>query len=114
MAPLSHEDAWAMVHSIKGAALLTGARGSKQGDVDALADMLVSLGQFAVAHAGRFRTLDLNPIIIKPRGEGVVAVDIAVEALEHDPEKWKPVFGQDHAQSKNPDDAANAVDRAAS
>ena len=21
-------------------------------------------------------------------------------ALEHDPEKWKPVFGQDHAQTK--------------
>ena len=20
--------------------------------------------------------------------------------LEHDPEKWKPVFGQDHAQSR--------------
>jgi hypothetical protein len=22
-------------------------------------------------------------------------------ALEHDPEKWKPVFGKDHAQTKN-------------
>jgi hypothetical protein len=24
-------------------------------------------------------------------------------ALEHDPEKWKPVFGQDHAQTNNLD-----------
>jgi hypothetical protein len=23
--------------------------------------------------------------------------------LEHDPEKWKPVFGQDHAQTNNLD-----------
>jgi hypothetical protein len=23
--------------------------------------------------------------------------------LEHDPEKWKPVFGNDHAQTKTPD-----------
>jgi hypothetical protein len=23
-----------------------------------------------------------------------------VRFLEHDPEKWKPVFGQDHAQTK--------------
>jgi hypothetical protein len=23
--------------------------------------------------------------------------------LEHDPKKWMPVFGQDHAQAKNPD-----------
>jgi acetate---CoA ligase (ADP-forming) len=113
MAPLSHDDALAMIHSIKGAPLLTGARGSKHGDIDALADMLVRLGQFALAHAGQFRTIDLNPVIIKPRGEGVVAVDVAVEPLEHDPEKWKPVYGQDHAQNKNLDNTANA-DRAAS
>jgi hypothetical protein len=24
-------------------------------------------------------------------------------AVEHDPEKWTPVFGQDHAQMKNLD-----------
>jgi hypothetical protein len=24
-------------------------------------------------------------------------------ALEHDPEKWKPVFGKDHAQTKKLD-----------
>jgi hypothetical protein len=24
----------------------------------------------------------------------------AFERLEHDPEKWKPVFGKDHAQTK--------------
>jgi hypothetical protein len=23
--------------------------------------------------------------------------------LEHDPEKWKPVFGKDHAQTNMPD-----------
>jgi hypothetical protein len=26
-----------------------------------------------------------------------------VRNLEHDPEKWKPVFRKDHAQSKKPD-----------
>jgi hypothetical protein len=25
----------------------------------------------------------------------------AVKRLEHDPEKWEPVFGKDHAQLKN-------------
>ena len=33
----------------------------------------------AVANAGRFRFLDLNPIIVKALGQGVVAVDIAFE-----------------------------------
>jgi hypothetical protein len=27
----------------------------------------------------------------------------AQRELEHDPEKWKPVFGKDHAQMKNLD-----------
>jgi acyl-CoA synthetase (NDP forming) len=79
MAPLSRDDARAMIGGIKSAKILAGARGRKGGDIDALADLLVHLGQFAVANAGRFRALDLNPIIVKAQGEGVVAVDIAVE-----------------------------------
>jgi hypothetical protein len=68
-----------MIHGIRGAKILTGTRGRTVGDVDALADLLVRLGQFALANTGRFRALDLNPIIVKPQGEGVLAVDIAVE-----------------------------------
>jgi acetate---CoA ligase (ADP-forming) len=84
MAPLSHDEALAMIQAVKGAKLLAGARGRKQGDVEALADLLVRLGQFALAHTGQFRAIDLNPVIVKPRGEGVVAVDIAVEPLPQD------------------------------
>lgn len=80
MAPLSHDDALAMIRGIKGAPILFGARGRPKGDVEALADFLVRLGDFALAHAGRFAALDLNPVIVKPAGEGVVAVDIALEA----------------------------------
>ena len=70
-----------MIRGVKGAQILTGARGRPEGDVAALADCLVNLGRFAVANAGRFRALDLNPIIVKPKGEGVVAVDIAIEPV---------------------------------
>src|SRR5215510_6214953 len=31
----------------------------------------------------------------------IAAICAAPEALEHDPEKWKPVFGKDHAQTKS-------------
>ena len=78
-APLTFEDATRMIYRLKAAAILTGARGRQAGDVEALANLLVLLGQFAVAYSGRFQALDLNPIIVKASGEGVVAVDIAVE-----------------------------------
>jgi acetyltransferase len=79
MAPLSQDDARAMIHRIKAAPLLLGARGRPRGDIEALATLLVNLSRFAVAHAGQIKTLDLNPIMVKPEGEGAVAVDIAVE-----------------------------------
>jgi acyl-CoA synthetase (NDP forming) len=82
MAPLSQDDALAMIHRIKAAPLLLGARGRPRGDIAALATLLVNLGRFAVAHTGQIKTLDLNPIIVRPEGGGVVAVDIAVEPAD--------------------------------
>jgi acetyltransferase len=79
MAPLSRDVARDMICRTKGARLLDGARGRKAGDVEALAGLLVRLGDFAAAHVGAFRALDLNPIIVGPAGTGVVAVDIAIE-----------------------------------
>ena len=84
MAPLTHDDALAMIHRIRGIKLLEGARGRPRGDIEALANLLVALGDFAVAHSGQFRALDLNPIIVKPSGEGVIAVDIAIEPNQND------------------------------
>jgi len=80
MAPLSHADALDMIRRIKAAAILDGARGRERADIDALADLLVALGQFAVASSGRFRALDLNPIMVG--SSGVTAVDIAIEPIE--------------------------------
>jgi acyl-CoA synthetase (NDP forming) len=78
MAPLSKDDAIGMIHRIKAAPLLLGARGRPRGDIEALAMLLVNLSRFAAAHAGQIKALDLNPIIVRAEGDGVVAVDIAV------------------------------------
>jgi hypothetical protein len=69
-----------MIRGVKGAPLLDGARGRARADIAALADLLVHLGQFAVANRGRFRALDLNPIMVGT--SGAVAVDIAIEPIE--------------------------------
>jgi hypothetical protein len=45
----------------------------------ALAALLVDLGHFAVAHAGQFRALDLDPIVVKAAGGGVAVLDIAAD-----------------------------------
>jgi acetate---CoA ligase (ADP-forming) len=83
MAPVSHDEALHMIYRLKAAPILAGARG-RGGDVAALAELLVRLSQFAVAHVGRFRALDLNPIMVRRGGEGAIAVDIAVEPMPQD------------------------------
>jgi acetyltransferase len=83
MAPLTRDDAHAMIDRVRGAAILRGARGRARADTDALAELLIGLGRFALAHRGRFRALDLNPIMVG--ASGAVAVDIAIEPVTQPP-----------------------------
>ncbi|MGZ3173542.1 MAG: acetate--CoA ligase family protein [Croceibacterium sp.] len=60
--------------SLKQAPLLKGWRGAQPRDVDALADLIVQLGRVMTGNP-RIREVDLNPVIVHPQGEGVVALD---------------------------------------
>jgi acyl-CoA synthetase (NDP forming) len=77
--PLSMDDAREMLAELRGAALLRGVRGRPPADVDALAAAVVALAALADAHRGRLRALDLNPLVVRERGHGVVAVDWLIE-----------------------------------
>jgi acyl-CoA synthetase (NDP forming) len=77
--PFGPDTAEAMIRSIKGAPLLLGARGRKKADVKALADMLSRLSAFAAAAGDRLQSIDLNPVLAMPEGEGAFAVDAVIE-----------------------------------
>lgn len=78
LAPFDRAEALRMIDEIRGRALLSGVRGAPPSDIDALADVLVSLSQFAAAHRDDVETVDLNPLLVLPKGEGVVALDALV------------------------------------
>ncbi len=77
--PFGADTAEAMIRSIKGAPLLLGARGRKTADVKALAEMLAKLSAFAVAAGDRLQSIDLNPVLAMPEGEGAFAVDAVID-----------------------------------
>jgi len=77
--PLSLNEARAMIASTKAAQLLAGFRGGKLGDVDALADIIVRIGLIASHWKERIAAIDINPVLILPKGQGVVAVDGLIE-----------------------------------
>jgi hypothetical protein len=77
--PFGEDVALEMIGSIRGAPLLFGARGRPPADVKALAGMLARLSAFAHQAGSRLRSIDLNPVIVMPRGQGAFAVDAVIE-----------------------------------
>jgi acetyltransferase len=47
-------------------------------DVEALADVMVKLAQFAADHAETIAEIDLNPVIVHAEGDGVTIVDALI------------------------------------
>ena len=76
LAPLSLASARAQVASIKGQALLQGARGMPPMDTDAIARTLVALAAFAMDHGDEIESVEINPFIALPSGG--VAVDAVI------------------------------------
>ena len=48
-------------------------------------------------------TLYMVKAVMSGRADEIIDLAQQSVALEHDPEKWTPVFGQDHAQTNNLD-----------
>ena len=77
-APFDAAEAHRMLRELRGYPLLAGARGRPPGDVDALAAALAALSRFAAAHAGQLESAELNPVLVRPVGQGVVALDALI------------------------------------
>src|SRR5580700_2586835 len=78
IAPFGLEEAHAMIAELRGAAILKGARGKPPADLDALAQTLSKLSLFAAAQKGQFSSIDINPLLVRPSGKGVVALDALI------------------------------------
>lgn len=77
-APLTRQDAAAMIDETRLAALLKGFRGAPPADRAALEQAIVDLSNFGAAHAPYIEGIDLNPVLVLPKGHGCVAVDALI------------------------------------
>ena len=83
VAPFDVAEAHQMIAATKGYKLLAGFRGRPPADIDALAEVLARVSQFAAANAGALKTIDLNPVLVRGRGQGAVALDaVLIPGLE--------------------------------
>jgi acyl-CoA synthetase (NDP forming) len=77
--PVSEDDAAAMIRSLRGFALLDGARGRPKADVAALARALAALSRFGAAAGPRLLSAEINPMMVLPAGQGALAADAVIE-----------------------------------
>ncbi|HLU02551.1 MAG TPA: acetate--CoA ligase family protein [Advenella sp.] len=75
LAPFGQDEALSMIQEIRATALLTGARGQTPTDILALADSLVKLSRLACKLRDQIESIDINPILALPEGQGVLALD---------------------------------------
>jgi acetate---CoA ligase (ADP-forming) len=77
LAPVDLETAQEMITEVRGLAALAGYRNRPAGDLDALAQTVVALSRLAVMDDA-VAEAEINPLIVRPKGQGVIAVDALV------------------------------------
>jgi acetate---CoA ligase (ADP-forming) len=58
--------------------LLNGYRGKPSADIGALIGAILGVAQYASAHLATLVEIDVNPVIVRPVGQGAVAVDTMI------------------------------------
>ncbi len=77
LAPVTPNEAADMLRKLKAYPLLEGARGKAPADVEALVDVICRISALLAA-CPDIAEIDLNPVIVHPRGQGVSLVDARV------------------------------------
>ena len=78
LAPISRDEARAMIGGLTCVPLLTGFRNAPAADIDALSEALVTLSAIAAGLPDDVDSFEINPLRVLPAGQGVLALDAAI------------------------------------
>ena len=80
--PIDNKDALEMLESLKGKAILKGFRGSKPIDLEMLATAITKIAQLGTDLAGKYDSVDFNPVVVYPDSYYVVDAKILLNETE--------------------------------
>jgi acetyltransferase len=86
--PLTTQEVHSMMDEIKGAKLLKGYRNLPEGDIQAVAEVLLRVSNM-ITTLPQITEMDLNPLLVLEPGEGVKAVDARIKVKPLEP-GWSP------------------------
>ncbi|MBK3577564.1 acetate--CoA ligase family protein [Streptomyces sp. MBT65] len=73
--PFGEDQAAEMLGELRGRPLLDGVRGRPPADLDALVEVILRVQRMALELGDVLSELDINPLMVLPRGQGAVALD---------------------------------------
>jgi len=76
--PIHRIDAYQMIEELKGKRLLKGFRGRPAADLDQLVEIMIRVSRLAYDQSDKILEMDLNPIMVLPKGKGAKALDALV------------------------------------
>lgn len=82
LAPMSRQDANDLIDDTKVSRILAGARGLPPGDREALVAAILKLSELAVAEVERFTEIDINPLVVLPKGQGARVLDAFIKTRQ--------------------------------
>jgi 3-hydroxypropionyl-CoA synthetase (ADP-forming) len=82
--PITKNDASKMLQSLRGKDILKGFRGSKPINMDMLSEAIVNIGTLGVDLAGKYESIDFNPVVVYPESYFVVDAKIILKEKSSD------------------------------
>jgi acetyl-CoA synthetase len=76
--PTDHDAVRHAVESLSVVKLINGFRGSEAGDMNAIVDAVLAVAAFAESNWDSLMELDINPLLVLPKGQGVIAADALI------------------------------------
>ena len=87
LAPAARAEVETAFAGLRVAALVGGFRGCPAGDRAALVDAVLAVQRFAVENVERLLEVEVNPLVVRPAGRGVVAVDALLRMAGAEPDR---------------------------
>jgi acyl-CoA synthetase (NDP forming) len=76
--PVERDDIVDALRSLRLWPLLQGFRGRPAADIDAVTRALLAVQRFVMDHLDTLEELDINPLMVRARGQGAVAADALI------------------------------------
>lgn len=87
LAPIDDAIAERLLRSLKAWPILAGARGRPPADIAAAAAAIAALSRFIAMHRDDLASVEINPLVVHPAGEGATGLDAVIEGrTEHQAE----------------------------